>query len=300
MTLESGHDTPDNHDSGSSEKSIPSYLFEELLPSGLSSSQRFVQSRVAKIPLPCEPSEIVKTYQSNQVIYLDVAGGEAWPLLKPYHQKGQDDGIEYRFVIRTTDSQYLIMGAPSAHWYVDSWPIGEDRFVLFHDRVFHCDPLRIAKADRRFGWLAPEHATELLVDQGYGSELPDDLRDRLNLEQKTKSSRKASMTDRQSDLSPEAKLSEAPALTDHPDEPSPSKASPEAPLDLVTLDQAAGMVHKSKRTLERFKTEGTLPPPVVEGGGGKADLYDWKDMRPWLTKQFGIPLPEKFPRNRLS
>jgi hypothetical protein len=76
----------------------------------------------------------------------------------------------------------------------------------------------------------------------------------------------------------------------------PTKALAELP-DLVTLDQAAAAVHMSKRTLERHKTEGTLPDPVREGGGGKPALYDWKIMRLWLTKTFGINLPEKFPAN---
>ncbi|MFI5457595.1 MAG: hypothetical protein ACHRXM_19305, partial [Isosphaerales bacterium] len=73
--------------------------------------------------------------------------------------------------------------------------------------------------------------------------------------------------------------------------------TPEAPAelpDLVTLDQAAARVHRSKRTLERYKTKGTLPEPTVEGGGGKFALYDWKIMRPWLTKEFGVILPERF------
>jgi len=67
--------------------------------------------------------------------------------------------------------------------------------------------------------------------------------------------------------------------------------------DLVRLDQAAAAAHTSKRTLERCKTEGTLPDPIREGGGGKPALYDWKIMRPWLTENFGIILPEKFPAN---
>jgi hypothetical protein len=40
------------------------------------------------------------------------------------------------------------------------------------------------------------------------------------------------------------------------------------PKDLVTLDQAAAIVHRSKRTLERQKTKGGLPAPVIEGGVG--------------------------------
>ena len=48
----------------------------------------------------------------------------------------------------------------------------------------------------------------------------------------------------------------------------PSPAPDELP-DLVTLNQAAGMVHRDKRTLERYKTKGELPAPAVEGGGGR-------------------------------
>jgi hypothetical protein len=73
-------------------------------------------------------------------------------------------------------------------------------------------------------------------------------------------------------------------------------AKPEAP-ELVTLDQVAGISHVSKRTLERRKTEGKLPAPSREGGGGKPDLYDWKIMRPWLMNEEKVPiiLPEHFP-----
>ena len=67
--------------------------------------------------------------------------------------------------------------------------------------------------------------------------------------------------------------------------------------DLVSLDQAAAAVHRGKRTLERRKTEGTLPPPASEGGGGKPDLWDWSTLRPWLEKEFGINLPQRFPGN---
>jgi hypothetical protein len=69
--------------------------------------------------------------------------------------------------------------------------------------------------------------------------------------------------------------------------------------DLVTLDQCAAIVHQSKRSLERDKTAGTLPAPSHEGGGGKAALYDWRVMRPYLAERFPAYanyLPEKFPR----
>jgi hypothetical protein len=64
---------------------------------------------------------------------------------------------------------------------------------------------------------------------------------------------------------------------------------------LVTLDQAAAAVNRSKRTLEKYL--GEMPPPEVEGGGGQAHFWDWKKLRPWLTKRFRVPLPERFPPN---
>jgi hypothetical protein len=46
-----------------------------------------------------------------------------------------------------------------------------------------------------------------------------------------------------------------------------------APDQYVTLDQAAAMVHRSKRTLERYKRRKSdpLPDPDISGGGGRAD-----------------------------
>jgi hypothetical protein len=73
----------------------------------------------------------------------------------------------------------------------------------------------------------------------------------------------------------------------HPDRP-----------DLVTLNQAASIVHKKKRTLEHYKTRGMLPPPTVEGGGGRADLWEWRVIRPWLEATFHMRLPDTFPANR--
>ena len=62
-------------------------------------------------------------------------------------------------------------------------------------------------------------------------------------------------------------IPEAPPLTDRPDGERKPETSLKSALDLVTLDQAAVMIHRSKRTLERFKTKGTLPSPIVAGGG---------------------------------
>jgi hypothetical protein len=74
--------------------------------------------------------------------------------------------------------------------------------------------------------------------------------------------------------------------------------APDDHPDLVTLAQAANMAHRSKRTLERYKTAGKLPAPTVEGGGGRADMYDWKVMRTWLEAEFGVKQPEAFPARR--
>jgi hypothetical protein len=75
------------------------------------------------------------------------------------------------------------------------------------------------------------------------------------------------------------------------EKPPDAESKPEVP-DYVTLFQAAKMVKKSKRTLEGYKTKGSLPAPVVEGGGGQADLYDWAIMRPWLADTFGFNLDQ--------
>jgi hypothetical protein len=66
---------------------------------------------------------------------------------------------------------------------------------------------------------------------------------------------------------------------------------------LVTLQQAAAMVHRSKRTLEKYKDK--MPAPRVQGGGGKPDEWLWSELRPWLQEEFGRQLPERFPANLL-
>jgi hypothetical protein len=66
---------------------------------------------------------------------------------------------------------------------------------------------------------------------------------------------------------------------------------------LITLNQAAGLVHRSKRALEEYKGRG-MPKPRVRGGGGKPSLWAYAEMRSWLTKTFDIPLPERFCADR--
>jgi hypothetical protein len=82
------------------------------------------------------------------------------------------------------------------------------------------------------------------------------------------------------------------------DAPSGTDAASDAPPDLVTLDQVAAIVHRSKRSLERYKTNGSLPEPAVKGGGGRPDLWEWKTIRPWLEMTFRIKLPDTFPASR--
>lgn len=71
-----------------------------------------------------------------------------------------------------------------------------------------------------------------------------------------------------------------------------------APPQYVNLDRAAALVHKSKKTLERYKNEqdSDMPEPAVEGGGGKAAEWEWGTLRPWLEKTFNRKLPERFPQ----
>jgi hypothetical protein len=66
----------------------------------------------------------------------------------------------------------------------------------------------------------------------------------------------------------------------------------------VTLDQAAALVNRAKKTLERHMANGCpqAPAPDVEGGGGKPHEWLWSRLRPWLEEQFRRPLPEHFPR----
>lgn len=64
---------------------------------------------------------------------------------------------------------------------------------------------------------------------------------------------------------------------------------------LVTLQQAAAMVSRSKKTLERRKTDSKFPTPRVAGGGGKPDEYAWSEMRLYLEREFDRKMPEHFP-----
>jgi hypothetical protein len=73
------------------------------------------------------------------------------------------------------------------------------------------------------------------------------------------------------------------------DEPAPQ---------LVTLDQAAAVAHKSKAALRKYVRKGMPSPRGGRGHGGQAYLYDWAELRPWLEAKFGLKLPDRFPSGR--
>ena len=66
----------------------------------------------------------------------------------------------------------------------------------------------------------------------------------------------------------------------------------------VTLDQMAAVVSRHKKTLERRKSDGTLPQPDVHGGGGKPDEWYWSKVKPILEGYYDRKLPARFPSRR--
>lgn len=70
-------------------------------------------------------------------------------------------------------------------------------------------------------------------------------------------------------------------------------------IQYVSREQASALCQKSKDTLERWlNADANAPQPVVEGCGGKAHLYDWAKLRPWLETKSGMRLPEQLPAMR--
>jgi hypothetical protein len=72
------------------------------------------------------------------------------------------------------------------------------------------------------------------------------------------------------------------------------------PPQYVTLDQIAAVVSRSKRTVEKLLTrkKNPMPTPDIEGGGGKPNEWEWATIQPWLEKEFGRNLPERYPALR--
>jgi hypothetical protein len=66
-------------------------------------------------------------------------------------------------------------------------------------------------------------------------------------------------------------------------------------VDYVDLDQAAALVNRGKKTLERKIKSGKMLAPDVEGGGGKKHEWDYAKLKPWLEKEYGKLLPPRPP-----
>lgn len=67
----------------------------------------------------------------------------------------------------------------------------------------------------------------------------------------------------------------------------------------VTMDQAAALVSKAKRTLRHYYDDAKMPEPDVRGKGGKPHEWKWDTLRPWLEETFERKLPERPPMLRL-
>ncbi len=70
-------------------------------------------------------------------------------------------------------------------------------------------------------------------------------------------------------------------------------AAESEPRQLVTLDQIGGLVHRKKRTMERYRKR--LGRPAIRGGGGRPSLWDYAEVRERLQELFGLSLPLRFP-----
>lgn len=81
------------------------------------------------------------------------------------------------------------------------------------------------------------------------------------------------------------------------DQTNKAKEKPEqVSINHVTLRQCAGIVKKSKRTLERWKTDDmTFPTPEVFGNNGSADEWLWTTIKPYLETKSDRKLPSIFP-----
>jgi hypothetical protein len=66
-----------------------------------------------------------------------------------------------------------------------------------------------------------------------------------------------------------------------------------SPVQTVTLQQAAVLVHRSKRTLENYVRK--MPTPVIVGKGQTPAMWNWNELRPWLEENFSCALPKKNP-----
>ena len=71
------------------------------------------------------------------------------------------------------------------------------------------------------------------------------------------------------------------------------------PDELVRLSQVAPLTGLTKRTLERYLKNGSLPRPDVRGGNGRAHKWYWSNIRPALSKICNRQQPKQFPGSRM-
>jgi hypothetical protein len=65
----------------------------------------------------------------------------------------------------------------------------------------------------------------------------------------------------------------------------------------VTLDKAAAIVNRRKRTLEKHmkRPNNPLPQPDIRGCGGRPSEWEWPKLRMWLEAEYSRSLPPVFP-----
>jgi hypothetical protein len=68
-------------------------------------------------------------------------------------------------------------------------------------------------------------------------------------------------------------------------------------IDYIQLDEAAALVKRQKKTLERALAAGRMPQPDIEGGGGKPHEWEYLKLKPWLEMTYGKRLPLRPPRS---
>ncbi len=186
------------------------------------------------------------------------------------------DRFAYRVVMRTTSGRYLLLGAMHDYWDADSQVAADVLIAVGADDLRRRAPFLDIPVRLDYREITKNEALELLIASNHSDDLISLLNTSLPADFRPPQPPEDDTSTREVGEAAQDEGGEVVA----PDGLSQLVVNQETPpenrvewFDLVTLDQAAGMVHKSKRTLEREKTKGTLPPPSVEGGGGKADLY---------------------------
>jgi hypothetical protein len=74
--------------------------------------------------------------------------------------------------------------------------------------------------------------------------------------------------------------------------------SPKSSSDVLDLDQIAALVHKRKSSMGTYKRRKQDPLPDADfprEGRGHRDHWSWTTIRPWLVRNFSLPIPEQFP-----